>query len=138
MGTALAQVVASNGHHVLLWSIEHDVLEEIRDKQRNTKYLDAVPLHENIEAVWELDKSVEGARLVIGPHGALEGCQILGAGEVVVHGSFTETGNSPGIVGPKSFTVGKDGYVSGSVKQAPQLTRFGFERGCVLRLKIQK
>lgn len=65
MGTALAQVVASNGHHVRLWSIEHDVLEEIRDKRRNTKYLDGVPLHENIEAMWELDKSVDGARLII-------------------------------------------------------------------------
>ncbi len=65
MGTALAQVIATNGHHIRLWSIEQDVLEEIRDQQRNTKYLDGVPLHKNIEAVWDLDKSVEGARLIV-------------------------------------------------------------------------
>lgn len=65
MGTALAHVIATNGHHVRLWSIEHDVLDEIRDHHRNTKYLDGVPLHENIEAVWDLDRSVQGARLLI-------------------------------------------------------------------------
>lgn len=65
MGTALAQVVATNGHHVRLWSIEHDVLEDIRDNHHNTKYLDGVKLHENIEAAWELQTAVEDARLVI-------------------------------------------------------------------------
>ncbi len=80
----------------------------------------------------------DGAKLVIGPDGVLDGCRIEGAGEIVVHGSFTETGGSPGIVGPKSLVVGKSGVVSGTVKQAPQLTQFGFERGAVLRLRIEK
>jgi hypothetical protein len=79
-----------------------------------------------------------GARLVIGPNGMLEGCQIRGAGEIVVHGSFEENGQSPGIVGPRRLIVGKDGYVSGAVQQATDLTQFAFERGCVLRLKIRK
>lgn len=65
MGTALAQVIATNGHHVRLWSIEHDVLEEIRDDHKNTKYLDGVKLHENIDASWELDKTILDARLII-------------------------------------------------------------------------
>jgi glycerol-3-phosphate dehydrogenase (NAD(P)+) len=65
MGTALAQVVASNGHPVRLWSIEHDVLEDIRDRQTNVKYLDGVALHNNIEAYWDLDKSISDARLII-------------------------------------------------------------------------
>lgn len=65
MGTALAQVIAGNGHHVRLWSIEHDVLEEVRDKHLNTKYLDSVHLHDGIDAVWELAEAVQGARLVI-------------------------------------------------------------------------
>jgi len=80
----------------------------------------------------------DGARLVIGPNGVLEGCRIVGAGQVVVHGSFTEKGDSPGIVGPMSVVVGKTGIVSGTVKQAAQRTQFGFERGAVLRLKIEK
>jgi glycerol-3-phosphate dehydrogenase (NAD(P)+) len=65
MGTALAQVVASNGHHVRLWSIEHDVLEEVRDKHLNTRYLDDIRLNDRVEATWEMGAAVEGARLVI-------------------------------------------------------------------------
>ena len=36
MGTALAQIIASNGHRVRLWNIEQDVLEEIRDHRVNS------------------------------------------------------------------------------------------------------
>lgn len=65
MGTALAQVIASNGHDVRLWSIEEDVLEEVRDHRRNTKYLEGIPLHPRISAVWELSQAISGAKLVI-------------------------------------------------------------------------
>ncbi len=65
MGTALAQVIAANGHRVRLWSIEHDVLEEVRDNHLNTRYLEDIPLNERVEAVWEMGAAVEGARLVI-------------------------------------------------------------------------
>ncbi len=65
MGTALAQVIAANGHHVRLWSIEHDVLEEVRDKHLNTRYLEDIPLNDRIEAVWEMSAAVEDARLII-------------------------------------------------------------------------
>ncbi len=65
MGTALAQVIATNGHHVRLWSIEHDVLEEVRDKHLNTRYLEDIQLNDRVEAVWEMGDAVEGARLVI-------------------------------------------------------------------------
>lgn len=80
----------------------------------------------------------DGARLVIGPNGSLRSCQITGAGEVVIHGTFIENGSSPGIVGPRRFIVGKDGKVAGTVKQAPELTVFAFERGCALNLAIRK
>ncbi len=65
MGTALAQVIASNGHQVRLWSIETDVLEEIRDHHRNSKYLDGIELQPQIEAAWGLGQSLQGASLVI-------------------------------------------------------------------------
>jgi len=65
MGTALAQVIAGNGHPVRLWSIEHDVLEDIRDNRRNTRYLGDIPLHDNIEPHWDLDKAIAGVRLII-------------------------------------------------------------------------
>jgi len=65
MGTALAQVIASNGHLVRLWSIETDVLEEIRDRRRNTKYLEGVELDDLVQAVWDLEEAVGGARLIV-------------------------------------------------------------------------
>ncbi len=65
MGTALVQVAATNGHHVRLWSIEHDVLEEVRDKHLNTRYLDDVRLNDRVKAAWEMGAAVESARLVI-------------------------------------------------------------------------
>lgn len=65
MGTALAQVIASNGHDVRVWSIEEDVLAEIRDSQRNTKYLDGIALDRRISTVWSLPEAMQGADLII-------------------------------------------------------------------------
>jgi len=65
MGTAVAQVLASNGHAVRAWSIEADVLEEIRDRQLNTKYLSGVKLHPGIEPVWDLAEAVHGAAVIV-------------------------------------------------------------------------
>jgi glycerol-3-phosphate dehydrogenase (NAD(P)+) len=65
MGTALAQVIASNGHEVRLWSIEEDVLEEVRDKRRNSRYLGGVPLHPGISAAWALAAAISGADLIV-------------------------------------------------------------------------
>lgn len=65
MGTAVAQVLASNGHTVRAWSIETDVLEEMRDNHLNTKYLSGVELHPGIEAVWDIQKAVRGAGVIV-------------------------------------------------------------------------
>lgn len=65
MGTALAHQIAGNGHPVRAWSIETDVLEEIRDHHRSTKYLDGVDLDENVRVAFDLAEAVEGAALVI-------------------------------------------------------------------------
>ncbi len=65
MGTALAQVIASNGHKVRAWSIETDVLEEMRERRLNSKYLAGVELHPSIEAASEMGKAIEGASLII-------------------------------------------------------------------------
>jgi len=79
-----------------------------------------------------------GAVLTLGKHGVLQGCQVVGFGEIVIHGEFKENGKGPGIVGPKRLSVHKDGVVISSVQQAPNSTEFSFEQGCRLRLKIQK
>lgn len=65
MGTALAQVIAANGHDVRLWSIETDVLQEVKSRRCNTRYLPGIALHERIEPIWEIGQCVEGASLVV-------------------------------------------------------------------------
>lgn len=65
MGTALAHQIAGNGHCVRAWSIEEDVLAEIRDHHRNSKYLEGVDLHPNVLASDEMGGSVAGADLII-------------------------------------------------------------------------
>jgi uncharacterized protein YjbI with pentapeptide repeats len=80
----------------------------------------------------------EGTRLVIGPEGVLAGCQVVGEGEIVIHGKFYENGFSPGIVGPGRMFVGKTGTVISEVRQRPTLTQFAFEKGCTLNLKIRQ
>lgn len=65
MGTALAQVIAANGHRVHLWSIELDVLEEIRHHRRNSKYLPGIELEAGIEAKWGMAEALAGAWLAV-------------------------------------------------------------------------
>jgi uncharacterized protein YjbI with pentapeptide repeats len=77
----------------------------------------------------------DGTELVIGEAGVLADCTISGAGAITVHGQFFER-ESPGIVGPRELVVSSGGAVVASVRQNPELTRFAFERGSRLRVKI--
>ena len=65
MGTALAQIIASNGYHVRLWSIETDVLEGIRDSRNNSKYLPDITLHELIAPCWTIEAAIADAWPVV-------------------------------------------------------------------------
>ena len=52
-----------------------------------------------------------------------------------MHGHFFER-ESPGIVGARQVMVSANGALVASVKQHAELTRFAFERGSRLRVKI--
>ena len=68
--------------------------------------------------------------------GTLSGCQIRGAGKITIHGKFVER-ESPGITGATQLVVTSGGSLIGAVEQPPEHTRFAFEPGCMLRMKIQ-
>jgi uncharacterized protein YjbI with pentapeptide repeats len=78
-----------------------------------------------------------GTELVVGAGGVLQGCQIKGSGNVTINGKFIEN-ESPGIVGVSQLIVTSGGSLIGAVKQPSEPTRFGFEPGCKLRMKISK
>jgi uncharacterized protein YjbI with pentapeptide repeats len=85
-----------------------------------------------------------GTELLIGPDGVLSGCQITGAGNITINGKFFEAGGNgrkgsgggPAIVGAHQLVVSATGAMIGAVQQPQELTRFAFEPGCQLRMKI--
>jgi len=80
----------------------------------------------------------DGVELVIGKSGILAGCQISGFGKIVINGHYYER-SAPGIVGPREVIVTAGGTLVGAVEQAADDgTRFSFEPGSRLRMKISK
>jgi len=67
MGTAIAQVVAKNGHPVKLWNYEGDPepLAQIAAAQENKKYLAGITLSPNIHAEPNLEAAVQATQVVI-------------------------------------------------------------------------
>ena len=54
MGSAIANVIASNGHHVLGWEHDARVVEEINQKHTNTPFLPGIHLNPKLEATGDL------------------------------------------------------------------------------------
>ena len=63
-GTALADVLARNGHDTTLWAIEPDVAERIRSHHENARFLPGVTLHPSLGATTNLDEALAEATLV--------------------------------------------------------------------------
>ncbi len=64
-GTALADLLARNGHAVRLWARDPDLVAAIRDTGRNPRYLSQHELSADIEPTSDLDHAVGGAELVV-------------------------------------------------------------------------
>ncbi|WP_137789036.1 NAD(P)H-dependent glycerol-3-phosphate dehydrogenase [Bacillus sp. E(2018)] len=64
-GTALAIVLADNGHNVSLWGRREDQVNEINNDHKNEKYLPGVVLPENIKATTELNECVKEADTIV-------------------------------------------------------------------------
>jgi glycerol-3-phosphate dehydrogenase (NAD(P)+) len=63
-GTALADLLARNGHDVRLWAYEPDVVESINKTRENVRFLRGHALSPAVEAVSDIHRAVEGAELV--------------------------------------------------------------------------
>ncbi|MET3727994.1 glycerol-3-phosphate dehydrogenase (NAD(P)+) [Fictibacillus halophilus] len=64
-GTALAIVLADNGHNVSLWGRREDQVNEINNNHKNEKYLPGVVLPENIQATTQLNECVKKADTIV-------------------------------------------------------------------------
>lgn len=63
-GTAIAHLLATNGHAVTLWCRSQDVAQTITSRSYNTRYLHDIPLCETIAATTDLAQALNGAALI--------------------------------------------------------------------------
>ena len=64
-GTALADLLARNGHDVTLWAREPDVVEGVAARHENARFLAGARLAPTLRASGDLHATVRGAELVV-------------------------------------------------------------------------
>ncbi|RHW39326.1 NAD(P)H-dependent glycerol-3-phosphate dehydrogenase [Lysinibacillus yapensis] len=64
-GTALAQVLAENGHRTLVWTHREQQAKEINEQHTNEKYLPGIRLPENLVATSNLQEAVNQTNMII-------------------------------------------------------------------------
>ncbi|MGN7468926.1 NAD(P)H-dependent glycerol-3-phosphate dehydrogenase [Brevibacillus sp. SAFN-007a] len=64
-GTALASVLAENGHQVTLWVRDPKLADEVNNKHTNAKYLPEAKLAKSIVATTDIEAAVSGKRIVL-------------------------------------------------------------------------
>lgn len=63
-GTALADVLARNGHDVVLWAYEPDVVTSVNTRHENQRFLAGAALDPALRATSSFDEALSGTRLV--------------------------------------------------------------------------
>lgn len=91
-GTALANLVAQNGHEVLHWMRDGAAMAEINDHRRNSKYLPGLSLAPGIEATCDLPRLGDECRilLIVVPSQGIRGVMAelgnhLDGGHLLIH-----------------------------------------------------
>lgn len=64
-GTALAMVLKGNNHDVSCWTIEQDVIDDVKSNRKNSKYLPDVELPESIDFTMDLEKALHNTELIV-------------------------------------------------------------------------
>ncbi len=64
-GTALADLLASNGHETMIWALEPDVAESINARHENRRFLQGFSLAPALRATNDLSAALRGSTLII-------------------------------------------------------------------------
>lgn len=64
-GTALALVLADNGHDVFIWAKNKERVDEINSRHTNSQYLPDIALPAQIKATVSLDEALQGVEAVV-------------------------------------------------------------------------
>ena len=83
-GTALADLLARNGHPVSMWAFEPDVVASVNAHHENARFLKGVALHVGLTATGDVAGAVRGAELVlfVAPSHVLRGVARLAAAAI--------------------------------------------------------
>jgi glycerol-3-phosphate dehydrogenase (NAD(P)+) len=87
-GTALADVLARNGHDSVLWAMEPDVAESVNASHANPRFLPGAPLTPTLRATTNLEAALDGASMVCVATPAQHLRSVLrGAQPMLLHGA---------------------------------------------------
>jgi glycerol-3-phosphate dehydrogenase (NAD(P)+) len=64
-GSALANLLAANGHGVELWAREPDVVDAINISRENPRFLPGVPVHDGVHATVSITDALGDAELIV-------------------------------------------------------------------------
>jgi len=64
-GTALANLLADNGHRVDLWAFEKEVVQQIREHRENKLFLPNIILNDSINPSHDLKEVISGKKLLL-------------------------------------------------------------------------
>ena len=64
-GTALADLLARNGHDTVLWAREPDVVDGVNARHENARFLGGVALHPALSATGDMAAAVDGRHVVV-------------------------------------------------------------------------
>jgi glycerol-3-phosphate dehydrogenase (NAD(P)+) len=99
-GTALAILLAGNGHRVALWGRDRDQMAAMMGERRNRRYLPDFEFPANLHVNADLDDALAGAQFalaVVPSHGFQELCECLATRATKLKGLFWATkGFDPG------------------------------------------
>ncbi len=64
-GTTLALLLRENGHELTLWEFRRDLAERVASERENALYLPGVPLPDDLQVTWKLERAVAGSEMLL-------------------------------------------------------------------------
>lgn len=64
-GTALARLLATNGHNLMVWAHGPEVVEQINETQENKEYLPDIDLPTSLRATSDMEEAVAGKDVIL-------------------------------------------------------------------------
>jgi glycerol-3-phosphate dehydrogenase (NAD(P)+) len=114
-GSALANVLAANGHAVELWAREPDVVDAVNDWRENRRFLPGIAVNSAVHATTSIPEALGGAKIVVyvAPSHALR--------EVAVSGSACVDPDAVLVVASKGIERGSLSIMSDVVAETVPL-----------------